>query len=334
MRVAAAGVCHSDLHYMKGDWPIPLPAVLGHEGSAVVEAVGPGVKSVKPGDHCIIVFWPNCGRCEYCQMGRPMLCNGHPRPPGTMLDGSTRLSKQGQPVHHMAAVACFAEHAVIHEEQLLVIDDSVPLDRAALVGCSVTTGVGAALNTARVRAGSSVAVIGCGGVGLSVIQGARLQGAGRILAVDLFPEKLEMATAMGATDALDAHAEDLVRQVKRLTGGGVDYAFDAIGLPATLKQALDVLRPGGTAVAVGIGRFGEPAPIDAFSLVMQEKALLGSFYGSARPRVDMPRILDLYRQGRLQLDALLTRHYPLERINEAYADLQGSQAGRGVISFG
>src|SRR2546423_260088 len=186
--------------------------------AAVVEAVGPGVKSVKPGDHCIIVFWPNCGRCEYCQMGRPMLCNGHPRPPGTMLDGSTRLSKQGQPVHHMAAVACFAEHAVIHEEQLLVIDDSVPLDRAALVGCSVTTGVGAALNTARVRAGSSVAVIGCGGVGLSVIPG--------------------------------------------------------------------------------------------------------------------PRIPDLYRQGRLQLDALLTRHYPLERINEAYADLQGSQAGRGVISFG
>jgi len=333
VRVAAAGVCHSDLHFMRGDWPIPLPAVLGHEGSAIVEAVGPGVTTVKPGDHCIIIFAPNCGRCEYCQMGRPMLCNGHPRPPGTMLDGTTRLSRDGQPVRHMAAVACFAEHAVIHEEQLLVIDDSVPLDRAALVGCSVTTGVCAALNTARVRPGSSVAVIGCGGVGLNVIQGARLQGAGRIVAIDLFPEKLEMATAMGATDAVDAHAEDLVKQVRQLTSGGVDYAFDAIGLPAATRQALDMARPGGTAVVVGIGRYGEATPIDAFSLVMQEKALLGSFYGSARPRVDMPRILDLYRQGRLQLDQLLTRHYPLERINEAYADLQGSSAGRGVISF-
>jgi S-(hydroxymethyl)glutathione dehydrogenase/alcohol dehydrogenase len=333
VRVAAAGVCHSDLHFMKGDWPMPLPAVLGHEGSAIVEKVGPGVTSVKPGDHCILVFAPNCGHCAYCTVGRPMLCNGHRHPPGTMLDGTTRLSRSGESVYHMAAVACFAEFAVIPEEQLLVIDGSIPLDRAALVGCSVTTGVGAAVNTARVEAGSAVAVIGCGGVGLNVIQGARLKGAGRIIAIDLFDEKLELATSMGATDVVNASAGDVVRQVRELTGGGTDYAFDAIGLPATIRQSLDLVRAGGTAVVVGIGRFGEGVPIDASSLVLQEKSLLGCFYGSARPRVDMPRILDLYRQGRLRLDELVTRTYRLEEINQAYADLQSSRAGRGVIAF-
>jgi len=334
VRIAAAGVCHSDLHLMKGDWPIPLPAVLGHEGSAVVEQVGPGVTTVKPGDHCILVFAPNCGHCAYCSAGRPMLCTGHGRrPPGTMLDGTNRLSSSGTSVSHMAAVACFAEHAVIAEEQLLVIESSIPLDKAALVGCSVTTGVGAVVNTARVEPGATVAVIGCGGVGLSVIQGARLAGAARIVAIDLFDEKLEKATSMGATDIVNANDGDVVKQVHKLTNGGADYAFDAIGMAATVKQSLDLVRAGGKAVVVGIGRFGEGTPIDAFSLVMQEKALLGCFYGSSRPRIDMPRILDLYRRGRLQLDELVTRRYPLDQINEAYADLQSSQAGRGVIVF-
>jgi Zn-dependent alcohol dehydrogenase len=318
---------------MKGDWPIPLPAVLGHEGSAVVERLGAGVTTVKPGDHCILIFRHSCGHCQYCSVGRPMLCSGHPHPPGTMLDGTTRLSLGGRPVHHMTSTSCFAEHAVIPEEQLLVIDGEMPLDRAALVGCSVTTGVGAVMNTARVEAGSTVAVIGCGGVGLSVVQGARLLGAARIIAIDLFDEKLEMATTMGATDVVSARAEDMVKQVRGLSDGGVDYAFDAIGLAVTTRQSLDVLRTGGKAIVVGIARYGEEVPIDGFSLVLQEKALLGSFYGSARPRVDMPRILDLYRQGRLQLDQLLTRRYRLDQINEAYDDLQGSQAGRGVIVF-
>ncbi|HEX9097931.1 MAG TPA: Zn-dependent alcohol dehydrogenase [Candidatus Dormibacteraeota bacterium] len=334
VRIVAAGVCHSDLHVMKGDLPIPLPAVLGHEGSAVVERVGPGVTTVKPGDHCILVFAPNCGHCAYCTAGRPMLCTGHGRrAPGTMLDGTYRLSVGGAPVSHMAGISCFAEHAVIAEEQLLVIDSSIPLDKAALVGCSVTTGIGAVVNTARVEPGATVAVIGCGGVGLSVVQGARLAGAARIVAIDLFDEKLEKATSMGATDVVNANDGDVVKRVRQLTAGGADYAFDAIGMAATVKQSLDVVRAGGKAVVIGVGRFGEGTPIDAFSLVMQEKSLLGCFYGSSRPRIDMPRILALYRHGRLQLDEMVTRRYPLERINEAYADLQGSQAGRGVITF-
>jgi len=333
VRIAAAGVCHSDLHLMKGDWPIPLPAVLGHEGSAVVERVGAAVKTVKPGDHCILIFAPNCGHCAYCAAGRPMLCTGHGRrPAGTMLDGTHRLSSGREPVSHMAAIACFAEHAVIAEEQLLVIDSSIPLDKAALVGCSVTTGVGAVVNTARVEPGATVAVIGCGGVGLSVIQGARLAGAARIVAIDIFDEKLEKATSMGATDVVNGSDGDAVKRVLELTGG-TDYAFDAIGMPATVKQSLDLVRAGGKAIVIGIGRFGEPTPIDAFALVMQEKALLGCFYGSSRPRIDMPRILELYRHGQLQLEELVTRHYRLDQINEAYEDLQGSQAGRGVITF-
>jgi len=334
VRIAAAGVCHSDLHFMKGDVPIPLPAVLGHEGSAVVERVGAGVKTVKPGDHCILVFAPNCGHCAFCTAGRPMLCSGHGlRPRGSLLDGTFRLSIGGAPVSHMAAVACFAEHAVVAEEQLLVIDSSIPLDRAALVGCSVTTGVGAVTNTAKVETGATVAVIGCGGVGLSVIQGARLAGAARIIAIDLFDEKLELATSMGATDIVNGNDGDVVKRVHELTGGGADYAFDAIGMASTVKQSLDLVRAGGKAIVIGLGKFGEPTPIDAFMLVMQEKALLGCFYGSSRPRIDMPRLLELYRRGRLQLDELVTRHYRLDQINEAYSDLQGSQAGRGVITF-
>lgn len=333
VRVAAAGVCHSDLHYMKGDWPWPLPAVLGHEGAGVVVAVGPGVSRVKAGDSCILIFRPNCGACEYCQQGRPMLCQGHVRPAGTMYDGTTRMSLGGAPLYGLAGVACFSQYTVMSEEQLLPIDPTIPLDRAALVGCSVMTGVGAAVNTARVEPGSAVAVIGCGGVGLNVIQGARLQNAGRIIAVDLSDEKLELATRFGATDVVNAAEEDAVARIRELTGGGADCAFDAIGYTRTTEQAFDATRIGGKAVVVGIAPKGDLARIDAWSLVMQEKALLGSFYGSARPRVDMPRILDLYRQGRLMLDELVARTYPLERINEAYADLQSGAAGRGVIVF-
>ena len=331
VRVAAAGVCHSDLHYLKGEWIGPRPMVLGHEGAGVVERVGPGVTRVRPGDHCVLIFRGNCGACYYCTIGRPALCAGRVSPPGTLFDGTTRLSLDGQPIYHMARVACFAEHAVLAEEMLLPIPEAIPLDRAALVGCAVMTGVGAAMNTARVEPGSTVVVIGCGGVGLNVVQGARMLNAGRIIAVDLLDNKLDYALGFGATHAINAHEEEPVARVRELTGGGADYAFDAIGSARTVQQAFEMVRAGGTAVVVGVAPQGQLAQIDAYAIAMQEKTLKGCFYGSARPRVDMLRLLDLYQQGRLKLDELISRRYTLDQINEGFALLQGGAVARGVI---
>lgn len=331
VRIAAAGVCHSDLHYMRGEWPIPKPAVLGHEGSGVVERIGPGVTKVQPGDHCVLIFRPNCGHCYYCTIGRPALCAGHPSAPGTMFDGTTRLSLNGQPVHHLARVACFAEYAVLSEEQLLPIDKAIPLDRAALVGCAVMTGVGATMNTARVEPGTSVVVIGCGGVGLNVIQGASMLQAGKIIAVDIMDSKLDFADGFGATHLINATKDEPVAKIREITGGGADYAFDALGSARTVQQAFECIRVGGTAVEVGIAPQGQMAQIDAFALAFQEKTLKGSFYGSARPRVDMLRLLDLYQQDRLKLDELISRTYRLDEINDGFAFLQSGAVARGVI---
>ena len=256
VRIVAAGVCHSDLHYMKGEWPIPKPAVLGHEGAGIVERVGPGVTRVKPGDHCVLIFRPNCGYCDYCTIGRPTLCTGRISAPGTMYDGTTRLSSGGQPVYHLARVACFAEHAVLPEEQLLPIPKAIPLDRAALVGCAVMTGVGAATNTVSVEPGSAVVVIGCGGVGLNVVQGARMLNAAQIIAVDLLDNKLEYALDFGATHTINAREEDAVARVKEITGHGADYAFDAIGSARTVQQAFEMVKIGGRRSRSGSRRRG------------------------------------------------------------------------------
>ncbi len=331
VRVAAAGVCHSDLHYINGDWAGPKPMVLGHEGSGIVERVGPGVTRVRPGDHCVLIFRPNCGTCYHCTIGRPALCSGRISAPGTMFDGTTRLSLDGAPVYHLARVACFAEHAVLAEEQLLPIPRAIPLDRAALVGCAVMTGVGAAMNTARVEPGSAVVVIGCGGVGLNVVQGARMLNAGRIIAVDLLDNKLDYALDFGATHAINAREEEPVARIRELTGGGADYAFDAIGSARTVQQAFECVRTGGRPIAVGVAPQGQLAQIDAWALAMQEKTLKGCFYGSARPRVDMARLLDLYQQQRLKLDELISRRYTLDQINEGFELLQGGAVARGVI---
>jgi len=331
VRIVAAGVCHSDLHYMKGDWPIPKPAVLGHEGAGIVERVGPGVTRVEPGDHCVLIFRPNCGHCYYCTIGRPALCTGRSSPAGTMYDGTTRLSLHGEPVYHLARVACFAEHAILPEEQLLPIPKEIPLDRAALVGCAVMTGVGAAMNTVSVTPGSSVVIIGCGGVGLNVVQGARMLNASQIIAVDLLDNKLDYALDFGATHTINAREEDAVARVKEITGHGADYAFDAIGSAMTVQQAFEMVKIGGTAIEVGIAAQGQMAQIDAWALAMQEKTLKGSFYGSARPTVDMLRLLDLYQQKRLKLDELISRTYTLDQINEGFDLLQSGSVARGVI---
>ncbi|TPX31416.1 hypothetical protein SmJEL517_g05271 [Synchytrium microbalum] len=344
VRVAAAGICHSDLHMIKGDWTMrgvadisPLPQVLGHEGSGVVAKCGPGVTSVKDGDHCILIFASNCGKCDYCQVGRPMLCSGHTsKKTGSLNDGTTRIRlKDGSTGYHMAGLACFGEYAVIPEDQLLPIDKDIPLDRAALVGCSVMTGVGAALNTAKVEPGSTVVVVGCGGVGLNVVQGARIVNAGMIIGIDLVSKKLDYAKQFGATHVIDgSKIENTVAEVMRLTGGkGVDYAFDAIGHKSVLEQIFQMIKPGGLAVEIGIAPLTQMASISPFMLALQEKKLAGSFYGSARPRVDMIRLLDLYKQKRLMLDELVSETITLDQINHGFDLLKAGAVARTVIKF-
>jgi S-(hydroxymethyl)glutathione dehydrogenase / alcohol dehydrogenase len=336
IRMAAGGVCHSDLHAMTGHLVAALPAVLGHEGAGVVADVGPGVTSVKPGDHVIPLWRLSCGHCEYCSDGRPALCNAgmQVRMSGRLLDGTTRFRLGGQEIKHFAGVSTFSEYSVVPEGAVLKIPDDLPLDRAALLGCAVITGVGAVINCAKVRPGSSVVVFGTGGVGLNAVQGARLAGAEKIIAVDLVDRKLEFARQFGATHTVNAAAGDPVAQVRALTGGrGVDYAFEVIGLPKTMRQAYDCLAKRGTAVVVGVAPMTMEVAVPVMSLVYEERVLTGSVYGSSRPRLDIPRLIDLYRSGKLLLDELLTRTYPFEQINEAYAALERGEVARSVVRF-
>lgn len=334
VRVAAAGVCHSDYHFMNGDLTIPLPCVLGHEGAGVVEEVGPGVSAVVPGDHVVMLFRAACGRCEYCQRGRPALCvmAGQIRNSGGLVDGTSRLHGASGDLHHFLGVSCFAERAVLPEQGIVKINPEVSLEVAALMGCAVMTGIGAVMNTAQVEPGANVLVIGAGGVGLNVVMGAVLVGANRIIVADLLDTKLELAHSFGATHLINAKDQDVVAGVRELTGGeGVDYAFEVIGNPRTMATAYQAVRRGGTAVAVGIPPFGSEMTINAGELVYQEKTLKGSYYGTARPHADMPRLLDLYQAGRLPLDRLISRSYPLESVNEAFAALLAGEVARSVL---
>ena len=333
VRIAAAGVCHSDLHLIKGEWTTPLPAVLGHEGAGIVEKVGAGVTRVKPGDHVILNFRANCGHCHYCVVGRPVLCDGIDTPRSAMFDGTVRLHRNGADIHHMARVSCFAEYAVVPESGAVPVRKDMPLDRACLIGCAVMTGVGAVANTARVRPGDTVAVIGCGGVGLNAVQGAVLAGADRIIAVDLLDNKLEYARQFGATDVINAGNGDAAGRVLEMTGGGVDFAFEAIGNPAAIQQAYEMCRMGGTTVIVGMAPEDDVLEFNALSIPRTERAIVGSWYGSARPWVDLPRLADMYMRGRLKIDELISRSYPLEQINEAYDALQAGEVARSVLTF-
>ncbi|MBI1885258.1 MAG: Zn-dependent alcohol dehydrogenase [Chloroflexi bacterium] len=334
VRVAAAGVCHSDLHMIDGLIPCPSPCVLGHEGAGVVEKVGEGVTYTQPGDHVILSFIPSCGQCPYCIAGRPNLCTAGNRAAtrGTLLDGTTRLSKDGKPVYHLTCTACFAPYAVLPESSLVKIRQDMPLDRAALIGCGVMTGVGAVINTAKVQPGSSVAVIGCGGVGLNVVQGAALTGAAQIIAIDINDYKLELAQQFGATHALNSANEDALSAVRNLSPGGVDYAFEVIGRPETMRQAFDLIRRGGLAVVVGLAPAGAEVSLPA-GVFLQEKTITGSSYGGTRPRIDMPKLVDLYLLGRLKLDELISRVYPLEGINDAFEAMRRGEVARSIVSF-
>jgi S-(hydroxymethyl)glutathione dehydrogenase/alcohol dehydrogenase len=331
VRVVASGLCHSDLHYMEGKYAWETPTVLGHEAAGVVEAVGSDVTGFRPGDHvigCLSIF---CGRCEYCLSGRPALCTrqglerGAGEPP--------RLSMDGAPVHQFLRLSAFAETMLVHENALVAIREEMPLDRAALIGCAVTTGLGAVFATAKVPPGATVAVIGCGGVGLNCVQGAAIAGAGRVVAVDTLPWKLELARAFGATDTVDATADDPVGQVRELTGGGVEFSFEAIGLAATAEQAFAMLRRGGTATIIGMIPEGQTIALPG-SDFLDEKRIQGSNMGSNRFRVDMPRYVDLYLNGRLKLDELVSARIGLEEINEGFAAMRRGEVARSVIVFG
>ena len=334
VKVMAAGVCHSDWHIMNGDWQLPLPMVLGHEAAGIVQEVGPGVTHVKPGDHTIFSFRVNCGRCMYCAMGRSILCDGHKSVRWAMIDGSTRLKRDGQDIFQMARIGTFSEQVVCPAEMLVPIRNDMPWPQAALVGCCVPTGVGAVTRCAEVEAGASVLVIGCGGVGLNVVQGAKLAGAGRIIAADLVDKKLEFATEFGATHTINAKKENVVDRVRELTGGrGADYAFDAIGSELTTLQIVDAIRNGGTAVIVGMAAMNVRAPITPYTMALQEKTLKGTLYGSIRPLVDMPQLVDLYMGGKLKIDQLVSRTYKIEEINEGFQRMLSGEVARGVVTF-
>jgi S-(hydroxymethyl)glutathione dehydrogenase / alcohol dehydrogenase len=328
IEIAACGVCHSDLHVVEGDLPEPLPLVLGHEASGRVAEVGPGVESVEPGDHVVLALVPACGTCAECQRGRPNFCQVGARmaATGTLADGTSRLTLNGTTLHHFNSVSSFAGHAVVPESVAVKIRDDVALDTIALVGCAVLTGCGAVQNTAEVEERASVAVWGCGGVGLNVVQGARLAGAAQIVAIDTRPDKLELARTLGATDVVEAGPEvDVVAVVRGLTGGGPDYAFEAIGTEPTIQQAWEAAGPRGTVVVVGILPKGKTLTIDPWQF-FSEKTLRGSFLGSARVRDDIPRLVDLYAAGDLRLDELV-------ELSEAFDRLRAGDGLRQLVVF-
>jgi S-(hydroxymethyl)glutathione dehydrogenase/alcohol dehydrogenase len=330
VKTVASGVCHSDLHFVDGYYSLPaLPAILGHEAAGIVEAVGPQVMEFQPGDHVIACLSVFCGACDYCLTGRTHLCSTRPvrakgEPP--------KYTWNGQPVAQFANLSSYAEQMLVHENGLVKIDNEMPLDRAALIGCGVTTGVGAALNTAKVEPGSTVAVFGTGGVGLSAIQGARIAGARMIIAVDVHEHKLAKARELGATHIVDASSHDPVKAIRDMTGGGVDYSFEAIGLKVAAEQCFDCIRPGGTATIIGMIPVGQKIELDG-AVFLREKKIQGSSMGSNRFKVDMPKYIDFYRQGRLKLDEMITRRGKLDDVNEAFRAMKAGEVARTVLMF-
>jgi S-(hydroxymethyl)glutathione dehydrogenase / alcohol dehydrogenase len=335
IKLKACGVCHSDYHLVTGATTHPMPCVAGHEGAGIVEAVGKGVTRVKVGDHVVLSWTPDCGECHYCQKGKPNLCETFTEPiwNGVMLDGTPRLSWKGKPVYHYCGTASFAEYTVVPQQSCIAIRKDVPLEVASLVGCAVATGVGSVLYTAGVKPGESVAIYGCGGVGLNNIQGAVLSGAYPIIAIDTNESKMKIARDFGATHTLLAN-EQTVESVRQLTGGrGADHVFEAVGTPAVQEAALEALAPGGVLTLVGLSPMGTGTNLPGAVLVRKEYTVKGSYYGTVNPRRDFPLFLDLYMAGKLKLDKLVSQQYSLEQINEAYDAMLSGEVARGVIVF-
>jgi len=330
VRTSAAGICHSDMHFWNGTYPGQVPMVLGHESAGVVEQVGSDVHYVKPGDHVITCLSVFCGHCEKCLTGHMSLCQEPETNRGK--DDEPRISQNEAMVQQFAQLGSFAEQMLVHEHAVVKIREDMPMDRAALIGCGVTTGVGAVIHTAAVEPGATVAVIGCGGIGLSCINGAAIAGAARVIAVDMVASKLDLARKFGATDVVDASDGDAVAKVIEMTGGGVHYSFEAIGLKITAEQAFQMLRTGGTATIIGMIPPGDMVSVHGVDFLM-EKKIQGSMMGSNRFRVDMPRFVDFYLQGRLHLDDLVSNRIQLSDINDGMAALETGEVARSVIMF-
>ena len=331
IRTSAAGVCHSDLHFQQGLYVCPMPAVLGHESAGIVEAVGPDVKYVRPGDHVITCLSVFCGHCRYCTTGRPNLCEDRESTQRKETD-HPRLSQDGDEFFQFANLGSYAEQLLVHENAICKVREDMPLDKAALIGCGVTTGVGAALNTAKIEPGSTVAVIGCGGIGLSAVQGARIGGAGRIIAVDTVSSKLQLAKQMGATDLVNARDGDPVEQVMDLTGSGVAFSFEAVGRKDTAEQSFQMLEVGGTATIIGMIPQGVKIELSGQDF-LRERKIQGSSMGSNRFRVDMPRYVEMYLTGKLMLDEMITRNITLDEINDGFEALLTGEVARQMILF-
>ncbi|HXQ15568.1 MAG TPA: Zn-dependent alcohol dehydrogenase [Caulobacteraceae bacterium] len=330
IRTAAAGVCHSDVHFWEGSYPYPMPAVLGHESAGIVEQVGSEVRTVKVGDHVITCLSAFCGHCEHCLTGHMSRCQS---PEVRREQGDEpRITQDGQAMQQFLNLSSFAEQMLIHEHACVAIRPDMPLDRAALIGCGVMTGVGAVIHTSNVRPGETVAVIGCGGVGLAAINGAAIAGAGRVIAIDLSPGKDNMARQFGATDFICAGEKDAVKEVMEMTKGGVHHSFEAIGLGKTAEQAFNMLARGGTANVIGMIPIGQTVTLMGAAF-LGEKRIQGSLMGSNRFPVDMPRLVDFYMSGKLKLDEMISRRIKLEDVNDAFAEMKGGQIARSVITF-
>jgi len=332
VEIASAGLCHSDLSVINGGIPRPLPIVLGHEASGIVREVGTGVKDLRAGDHVVFSYVPTCGTCRFCINGRAALCErgAAANDKATLLGGAVKF----QGAYHMLGVSAFSRYVVAAQQSLIKIEAGFPLDVAALFGCAVLTGVGAVINTARVEPGSSVAIFGAGGVGLSVVMGAVLAGAYPIVVLDLLESKRQLALQMGASHAIDAGRDDAVKEVRDLTGGGADYVFEAVGNDKLLARAFSATARGGTTVAVGLTPGDQRLTISAVVLVLHERTVKGSFMGSAVPARDVPRLMRLYQAGKLPVDTLVSRSMPLEAINDGFERLATGEVARQLISFG
>ena len=333
VKMGAVGFCASDRTMMKGSGILPLPVVLGHEGAGTVAEVGESVTRVKPGDRCVLSFVSSCGHCRTCRIGLPNICETNLETGVRQYDGTARLHDGDTDVYQMGKLGAFAESIVIPQQACHPVPDEVPTPVAALIGCCVTTGVGAVINNPATRPGMSVAVFGCGGVGLNVIQGARLSGASRIIAVDIYDHKLEFSYKFGATDVLNSREMDPVEAIREMTGDGVDMAFDSFGSPRTTADAVKAVRRGGTAVMIGLAPVGETTPIDMIDMLRNQKTLVGSYYGSASPHETFRKLVDYYLKGVLDIEGLITRSYTLEQVNEGLDAIGRGEDGRGVIAF-